>query len=111
EKDGDFGVIKQDSAYPAAIKDAVFALKQGAVSAPIREPNGFYLIRAEEIKEPSFSDAYQQIGPLTRQAKYQEWLKTIQSQYNVRVENPAYFSGSASLSSPKAVPAPVQQSH
>jgi peptidyl-prolyl cis-trans isomerase C len=104
-KDGDFGVIKQDSAYPAAIKNAVFALKQGEVSAPIRQPNGFYLIRAEEIKESSFNESLAQVGPATRQAKYQEWLKGMQSQYSVKVENPAYFSGS------KAVPPPVQQAH
>jgi parvulin-like peptidyl-prolyl isomerase len=45
EKDGDFGVVKQSSAYPQPIKAAVFALKQGEVSAPIKQPNGFYLIR------------------------------------------------------------------
>lgn len=111
DKDGDFGVIKQDSAYPAAIKNAVFALKQGEVSAPIREPNGFYLIRAEEIKEESFNEAYQQISQMARKAKYDEWFRGMQSQYTVKVENPAYFSGSASVSGPKAVPAPVQQGH
>lgn len=111
EKDGDFGLIKQDSAYPPAIKNAVFALKQGEVSAPIREPNGFYLIRAEEIKEASFNEAFQQISQLTRRAKYDEWLRGMQSHYTVKVENPAYFSGPASSSGPKAVPTPVQQSH
>jgi len=105
EKDGDFGVIKQDSAYPPAIKNAVFALKQGEMSAPIREPNGFYLIRAEEINETSFNDAFQKISQLTRQAKYQEWLKSMQSQYSVKVENPSYFSG------PKPLPTPLQRTH
>lgn len=105
EKDGDFGVIKQDSAYPPSIKNAVFALKQGEMSTPIREPNGFYLIRAEEIKETSFSDAFQQVSQLTRQAKYQEWLKGMQAQYSVKVENPAYFSG------PRALPTPLQRTH
>ncbi len=50
-KDGDFGVIKLDSSYPPPIKTAVFALKQGELSAPIKQPNGFYLIRAEEINQ------------------------------------------------------------
>jgi peptidyl-prolyl cis-trans isomerase C len=104
-KDGDFGVIKQDSAYPPAIKNAVFALKQGEVSMPIRQPNGFYLIRAEEIKQSSFSDAFQQISQATRKAKYEEWLKGLQSQYNVKIENPAYFSGS------RTMPTRLQQTH
>jgi hypothetical protein len=102
-KDGDYGVVKQDSAYPPAIKTAVFALKQGELSAPIRQPNGFYLLRAEEIHQTPFNDA---VGPITqavRQAKFQEWLKGMQAQYNVKIENPAYFA-------PK-VPARLQQVH
>jgi parvulin-like peptidyl-prolyl isomerase len=105
-KDGDFGVIKQDSAYPPGIKNAVFALKQGEMSAPIRQPTGFYLIRAEEINQRSFKDAYVQIGPAARQAKFEEWLKNLRAQYSVKVENPAYFSA------PRApAPAPAPQVH
>jgi peptidyl-prolyl cis-trans isomerase C len=102
-KDGDFGVIKQDSTFPPAIKTAVFALKQGEVSAPIREPNGFYLIRAEEISEQSFNESLVQVSQATRQAKFQEWLKGMQAQYSVKIENPAYFT-------PRA-PAPLPQPH
>jgi peptidyl-prolyl cis-trans isomerase C len=102
-KDGDFGVIKQDSGYPEAIKTAVFALKQGELSAPIKQPNGFYLIRAEEINQKSFDDSIQQILQTEKQAKFQEWLKGMQAQYNVKVENPAYFV-------PRA-PAQLQQVH
>lgn len=91
-KDGDFGVIKVDSAYPKAIKDAVFALKQGEVSAPIQEPNGFYLIRADEVMQESFNEAADQIAQDVRQQKYQQWLKGVQGQYNLKVEDPAYFA-------------------
>jgi peptidyl-prolyl cis-trans isomerase C len=102
-KDGDFGVIKQDSAYPQPIKTAVFALKQGELSAPIKQPNGFYLIRAEEINQQSFPDSVAQIVPAVRQAKLQDWLKGMQAQYSVKVENSAYFT-------PRA-PAQLQQVH
>jgi peptidyl-prolyl cis-trans isomerase C len=102
-KDGDFGVIKQDSGYPEAIKTAVFALKQGELSAPIKQPNGFYLIRAEEINQKSFDDSLVQILQAEKQAKFQEWLKGMQAQYNVKIENPAYFA--------PRVPAQLQQVH
>jgi peptidyl-prolyl cis-trans isomerase C len=101
---GDFGVIKPDSTYPPAFITAVFALKQGEVSAPIQQPNGFYLIRAEEISQQSFQDSRVQLSQIVRQAKYQEWLKGIQAQYSVKIENPAYFSQ-------RGAPAPVQQVH
>jgi len=100
-KDGDFGVVKQDSGYPEAIKTAVFALKQGEVSAPIQQPNGFYLIRAEEINQKSFNDSVMQILQQMKQAKFQEWLKGMQAQYSVKIENPAYFA--------PRVPAQLQQ--
>lgn len=91
-KGGDFGVVKQDSAYPKAIKDAVFALKQGEVSAPIQEPNGFYLIRAEDVTQKSFNQVATQIAEDVRQQKYQQWLKGVQAQYDLKIENPAYFA-------------------
>ena len=102
-RDGDFGVLKMDSSYPQPIKTAVFALKQGELSAPIRQPNGFYLIRAEEISQQSFNDSVMQIIQAVKQAKFQEWLKGMQAQYSVKVENPAYFA--------PRVPAQLQQVH
>jgi peptidyl-prolyl cis-trans isomerase C len=81
----------------------VFALKQGEVSPPIKQPNGFYLIRAEEINQKSFNDSVMQILQTMKQAKFQEWLKGMQAQYNVKIENPAYFA--------PRVPAQLQQVH
>jgi peptidyl-prolyl cis-trans isomerase C len=102
-KDGDFGVITPDSAYPQAIKNAVFALKQGEVSAPIKEANSFYLVRAEQIQEKSFNQSVMQILDTLKQTKFQQWLKGVQAQYNVKIENPAYFA--------PRVPASVQPPH
>ena len=45
---GDFGVIKAVSEYPAELKTAVFALKPGEISEPIRQPTAFYIVRLEE---------------------------------------------------------------
>jgi parvulin-like peptidyl-prolyl isomerase len=102
-KDGDFGIVKQDSSYPKPIKDAVFALKQGEISAPIKQPTGFYLVRAEEVTVEAFNDSLAKIIQEVKQAKFQEWLKGMQAQYNVKVENPGYFATRA--------PAQLQQVH
>lgn len=103
EKDGDFGVIKQSSSYPQPIKTAVFALKQGEVSAPIKQPNGFYLLRAEEVNQGSFNDSLLQIIEAVKKDKFQEWLKGMQGQYSVKIENQAYFA--------PRVPSQLQQVH
>jgi parvulin-like peptidyl-prolyl isomerase len=102
-KDGDFGVVKQDGPYPDEIKKAVFELKQGELSAPIKQPNGFYLIRAEEITAQAYDDALIQIITELKKERFQVWFKGLQSQYTVKVENPAYFA--------PRVPAQLQQVH
>jgi parvulin-like peptidyl-prolyl isomerase len=91
-KDGDYGTIKSDSPYPQTIKNAVFGLKQGELSAPLREPSGFYLMRAEEISQEPYNDVQVQVIQGARQAKFQEWMKNLQAQYNVKIEDPAYFT-------------------
>ncbi|HTW65618.1 MAG TPA: peptidylprolyl isomerase [Bryobacteraceae bacterium] len=100
-KDGDFGVIKMDSTYPPPIKTAVLALKQGQLSSVIRQPSGFYLIRAEEVSEQPFNEVFAQVTQAVRQAKFQEWLRDIQKQYSVKVEDQSYFT--------PRVPAQLQQ--
>jgi peptidyl-prolyl cis-trans isomerase C len=102
-KDGDFGAVKLDSPYPDEIKKAVFELKQGEVSAPVKQPNGFYLIRAEEITMQPYDDVLLQVIQDLKKDRFQEWLKGMQSQYAVKVENPAYFA--------PRVPAQLQQVH
>lgn len=91
-KDGDFGLITQKSTYPAPIKTAVFALKQGEVSQPVKEANGYYLIRAEEVSTPAFDDVAGQIIQEMKQERFTEFMKGMQAQYAVKVEAPAYFT-------------------
>jgi len=101
-KDGDFGTIKHSSPYPDPIKTAVFALKPGELSEPIRQPNGFYLIRLEELHTVPYDDVSGQIATDIRQDKFKDWTKSLQTQYSIKVIDPAYFA-------PKAPPAQLQQ--
>ncbi|HYL35675.1 MAG TPA: peptidylprolyl isomerase [Bryobacteraceae bacterium] len=100
-KDGQFGSIKHSSPYPDAIKSAVFALKPGELSQPIRQPNGFWLIRLDAMQTESYEEAASQIFQQLKQERMTEWTKALQAQFAVKVEEPAYFA-------PK-VPAQLQQ--
>jgi hypothetical protein len=91
-KDGDFGIMKQSSTYPEPIKAAVFGLKAGEVSQPVRQPNGFYLIRVDEIIVQPLQEVATEIYQTVKQDRVNAYIKTLQSQYQVKVENPAYFS-------------------
>ena len=70
---------------------------------PIKQPNGFYLIRAEQVGQRPFEQVFGQITQAVRQAKSQAYMKAIQEQYNVKVDNPAYFA--------PRIPAQLQQVH
>ncbi|MCU0228655.1 MAG: peptidylprolyl isomerase [Bryobacterales bacterium] len=48
KRDGDFGTFSPRDNIPADVKQVLFALQPGAVSDPVRQPNGFYLFRVEE---------------------------------------------------------------
>ncbi|MBZ5610044.1 MAG: peptidylprolyl isomerase [Acidobacteriia bacterium] len=90
-KDGDFGTIKHSSPYPDAIKNAVFALKPGELSQPIKERNGFYLIRLDAMQTQSYDEVNPDIAKELRQEHFNEWTKALQTQFGVKVENPGYF--------------------
>ncbi len=49
DKDGDFATLRFTDNIPDAFRTAVFALKKGEVSEPLKQPNGFYLLRADEV--------------------------------------------------------------
>ncbi len=91
-KDGDFGVIKPNSTYPQPVKTAVFALKAGEISQPIRQPSGFYLLRLDALDVQPYNEVFPQIATDLRQELFNDWVKGLQAEYKVKVENPAYFT-------------------
>jgi len=101
-KDGDFGIIKRTSPYPDPIKNAVFALKPGELSQPIKQPNGYYLIRLEELNTVPYDEVKSQIVTDIRTEKFKAWTDDLRKQFTIKVVEPAYFA-------PKAPPAQLQQ--
>ncbi len=101
-KDGDFGLVTPKSSYPDPVKAAVSALKQGEVSQPVKQPNGFYLIRAEEVSVLPFEQVGAEVIQDMRQDRFTEMMKNLQAQYSVKVENQDYFA-------PKPAPPQLQQ--
>jgi len=91
-KDGDFGIIQKSSPYPDALKNAVLALREGEVSEPIRQPSGFYLIRVDEVKTQDFLEVSGPILEEMRQATADAWLKSLETRFSVKIENPTYFA-------------------
>jgi parvulin-like peptidyl-prolyl isomerase len=101
EKEGDFGTVRRADNVPEAIRNAIFALKAGDVSEPVRQPNGFYLFRAEEIGQRPVSEVKGEIINELKQAQFKNWMEEANRSVSVKIENEAFFSDQA-----PATPAP-----
>jgi parvulin-like peptidyl-prolyl isomerase len=99
-KDGDFGVIARNSPIPENIKTAVFAAKAGQVTDPVRQPNGFYVFRVEEITTPPFDQIRANLVEQIKNTKFSEWLQAQQRQ--VKIEGLTSSAGPQQPPQPQA---------
>ena len=83
KKDGDF-MIKKSDGIPDQIKNAVFALKSGQTTEPIKLPNGYYLFHLTEIVVKSYKDVKDEIFVEIKQERKSVWLNKIRASVDVR---------------------------
>jgi parvulin-like peptidyl-prolyl isomerase len=91
EKGGEFGMVKQSDRLNEALKKAVFALKPGEISDPVKQPNGFYVIKVEERSFRPLTEVQQEMLTQLRQEKFQTWLKSVQDENKVTIQNADFF--------------------
>ncbi len=92
EKGGEYGSVKKSDNIPDHIKKAIFALKPGEVSDPVKQPNGFYIFRAEEIGVEPFEKVQDEIHKTLQTQLFQKWLDATRAAVQVKIENEAYFT-------------------
>jgi peptidyl-prolyl cis-trans isomerase C len=100
DKDGDFATLRPTDNIPDAIKSAVFSLKQGEVSDPVQQPNGFYLLRAEEISYRTLADLRSDIQESMKQEHFRDWMQQMHESTKVQFPSPE-FLGNAQPAAPK----------
>ncbi len=106
-KDGDIGTFTPGDNVPEVIKTAVFKLKQGEVSEPVQQPNGYYLFKAEEISAKSFSEVRDQIYDAIQKQRMQEWMEATNKSLVITYDNEAFFAAPPpAAAAPKTPPAP-----
>lgn len=104
---GDFGVVKPASSYPNDMKKAVFALKPGEVSDPVRQPSAYYVIRCEERSAQPVEEVREAIVQELRQAHLRDFIADLQARFAPKIEKPEFF---AAPSAPRPTPAPPANS-
>ena len=93
EKDGDFATLRSSDNIPDAFRAAVFALKKGEVTEPLKQPNGFYLLRAEEVTVRPLSEVRDEIYNELKNVHSDEWLRGVDREAKVQIVNPAFIGG------------------
>jgi peptidyl-prolyl cis-trans isomerase C len=97
DRDGDLETFRKSDNIPDAIRAAVFKLKTGEVSEPVRQPNGFYLFRAEEVAVRNYQQVQTEIYDIVRQENFHKQLDKIDKSVQFKVEDPAFFKSTAAV--------------
>jgi peptidyl-prolyl cis-trans isomerase C len=104
-KDGDYTPIRKSDQIPPEIKNAVFALKPNEVARPIRQPNGFYLIRLEGIDKQSFASVERKLTSELADAQVRAQVESTQKSIQIKIEYPAVFAAVPAPAPPPPAPA------
>jgi parvulin-like peptidyl-prolyl isomerase len=89
---GQWTSMDRSSPYPEAIKQAVFALKPGEISRPVRQANGFYVLKLESIQQQPFGKVRPAISSDVRQAHFNDLFQQIKARFAVHVLDDSFFA-------------------
>lgn len=95
-KGGDYQPLRpNDNNLPPAIRTAVFSLRPGQVSDPVRQTGGFWIFRLTDFVAPSYEEVRSEVYQAVREAKFKEWIEGVQNSLQIEVRDPQYLeSGS-----------------
>lgn len=95
-KGGDYQPLKpNDSNLPPAIRTAVFSLRPGQVSDPVRQSGGFWIFRLTDFVTPSFEEVRSDVYQAVREAKFKEWIEGVQKSLQIEVKDQQYIPSSS----------------
>ncbi|MGA3187213.1 MAG: peptidylprolyl isomerase [Bryobacteraceae bacterium] len=97
--DGDFGLVTHDNSFRPEIKNAVFALKDGEISDPIRSGASFYIIKIKERTVQPLSSVIDSVIAEIKQKHFNDMMTEFQKRFKPAIEHPEFF---ATPSAPKA---------
>lgn len=103
---GAFGKVRRSDNIPEEVRNAIFALKPGGISDPVKLGPGFYVIKLDEMIPAKFEDVRDQLSTSMKNEAQQKWLQSLQKQFEVTIEKPEFF-GAPKSATPLAGPAPA----
>ncbi|MCC6262422.1 MAG: peptidylprolyl isomerase [Bryobacterales bacterium] len=83
-RNGDFATLKKTDNIPADVKAVVFQLKPGQISDPVRQPNGFYIFRAESVTEPEYLGVAARINTHLHDEKFRKKMDAMRDAIQIK---------------------------
>jgi peptidyl-prolyl cis-trans isomerase C len=88
-KDGYFATLNPTDNIPDAFR-VVFQLNQGEITEPVRQENGYYLLKAEVVTVRPLSQVNDQIFNDLKQQHFKAWMDKVHNDTKVQYTNPAF---------------------
>jgi peptidyl-prolyl cis-trans isomerase C len=90
---GDFGMaVKTTTKVPEDFKAAIFALKPGEISDPVRQPTGFYIIKLEKKEVQPLREVSAPIAQKIKENHRTEWLDGLSARFTPKLVRPEFFT-------------------
>jgi parvulin-like peptidyl-prolyl isomerase len=94
-RDGEFPLIKPgDESLPPQVKAAVFGLKEGEVTDPLRQPNGFYIFKLEKFVEPEYMQIRAEVYNAIQKERFEAWMAEIRKNVKVDIKDSKFMTES-----------------
>ena len=103
-QNGDFGTVRKSDNLPEEIRSVVFKLKKGEVSEPVRQRNGYYLFKAEDVSARPYSEVKDDIYTELKNIRMAEWMDKLAKSIPVKIEDQSFFTEAPPAST---APAPL----
>lgn len=90
-KGGELGSFSPDK-LPKEISGPVFKLKTGDITDPIRESNGFYILKVDDLNKKTFEQSQEEIVTALKNEEVRKVLDSNSKQYAIQVQDPDFFN-------------------
>jgi hypothetical protein len=70
----------------------------------MRQPNGFYIFRAESLTQKPFSEVAGDIATELRNVRLRQWLESTTKSIDIKYDDEQFFSGAAAPSAAAQTP-------